>query len=62
MRGEIVSGTLVGVVQGPTLIMDVRGEERKMPLDVQLPLEWVQARIDEVVTVVVADGSVVEVS
>ena len=62
MRGEIVSGSLVGVVQGPALIIDVRGEERGLPLDVQLPLEWVRTHMDAAVTVVVAEGTVVEVS
>ena len=62
MKGKVLRGRLVGVVAGPSMILDVRGEERKLPLKVELPLPWIEGHLDQAVLVMVADGSVVEVA
>ena len=62
MPGQILRGTLRGLVRGPVIILDVRGEEKKLPLAVDPPVSWVKDNMDTSVTVVVMDGRVVEVS
>ena len=63
MRGQVLRGRLVGVVAGPSMILEVRGgEEKKLPLKVELPLPWIESHIDEPVLVMVNDGAVVEVA
>jgi hypothetical protein len=61
MSGQFVRGTLVGVVDGPAMILEIRGEEKKYPLEVSLPLSWVQKNMDQQVTVVIKGGRVIEV-
>ena len=53
---------MIGVVRGPTIILDVRGEKKKLPLAVDPPVSWIQEHIDSEVTVVVMGGQVAEVT
>ena len=62
MPGQILRGTLIGVVRGPTIILGIRGEEKEFPLAVNPPVSWIQEYMDSEVTVVVMDGQVVEVT
>ena len=61
MPGQILRGKLLGVVRGPAIILEIRGEEKKVPLEVDPPVSWVQEHMDSEVMVVVTDGRVVEV-
>ena len=56
MRGE-----LVAVVDGPSMILNVKGEERKLALGVNLSLSWISQHMNQQVTVMVDDSNVVEV-
>ena len=62
MRGQMLRGRLVGVVAGPAMILEVRGEEKKLRLGVELSLAWIQSHLDGPVTVTLADGAVVAVA
>ena len=56
MRAE-----LIAVVDGPAMVLTVRGEERKLALAVSLPLAWISQHMNQQVTVMVDNGRVVEV-
>ena len=60
VKKEFVSGTLVGVIDGPLIIIDVRGEERKYNLNFDLTLEWVSSHLDKGIMCIVEDGKVTE--
>ncbi len=62
MATQILHGRLVGIVDGPRFILEVRGEERSFPLAIELTLDWVQKHLNGPVAVLVRDGRVVEVS
>ena len=61
MPGKILRGKLLGIVQGPAILLDIRGEEKKIPMAVDPPVSWIQEHMDSEVMVVVTDGRVVEV-
>ncbi len=56
MRGE-----LVGVVDGPAMILTVKGQERKLALAINLSLAWISQHMNQQVTVMVDNGRIVEV-
>ncbi len=56
MRGE-----MVGVVDGPAMILTVKGQERKLALAVNLSLAWISQHMNQQVTVMVDNGRIVEV-
>ncbi len=60
-KKEIVSGILVGVTDGPNIIISVRDQERKFPLDCDLTVEWVYSRIGKRVMCQIEDGKVTQV-
>ncbi len=61
MAGQISSGELLAVIDGPAMILSVRGQERKFALAVQVSLEWVSKHIKKPVTVMVAEGRIVAI-
>ncbi len=61
MAKRMVRGDLVGVVDGPAMILNLKGEEQKFGLAVNLPVEWVAKNMERPVTVMVEDGRVTEV-
>ena len=64
-RGEVnrefVYGSLVGVVGGPTILVDVKGIEMKFPLGCDLTVEWVSSHLSESIMCLLEDGKVIEV-
>ena len=62
MAAQMLRGTLVAVVDGPKMILEMRGQERSFPLDVDITTDWVQTKMDSPVTVLVKDGRVVQVT
>ena len=62
MRGQILRGTLLGLVEGPAILLEVDGEERKLKVSIDLDLSWVQGHVEDTVTVMVTDDAVVDVS
>ena len=56
MRGE-----MVGVVEGPAMILTVKGQEQKLALAVKLSLAWISQHMNQQVTVMVDNGRIVEV-
>ena len=62
MPGQILQGKLLGVVRGPAIILEIRGEEKKYPMTVDPPVSWVREHMNTEVMVVVMDEWVVEVT
>jgi hypothetical protein len=58
---QIVAGKLLGVADGPVILIEVRGEERGFPLDCQLTVDWVYSHMDKPITCMVTDGRVTEI-
>ncbi len=58
---QLVSGTLVGITHGPSIIISVGGEERKFPLNCDLTVDWVSPRIGKRVMCQIEDGKVTQV-
>ena len=58
---QIVAGKLLGVADGPVILIEVRGEERGFPLDCQLTVDWVYSHMGKPITCMVTDGRVTEV-
>jgi hypothetical protein len=61
MNSQIVTGTLTGIVEGPTMLLESKGEEKGYPVDIPLTFAWVQSHMEQSITVLVRDGHVVEV-
>ena len=61
METGFVTGTLIGVRDGPVIVIEVRGQQSKFPLDCELSIEWVFAHINKLVTCFVEDGRVARV-
>ena len=62
MKGQILRGTLLGLVEGPAILLEVDGEERKLKVSIDLDLSWVQGHVEDTVTVMVTNDAVVDVS
>lgn len=57
----MVRGELLGMVEGPAVILSVKGREQKIPLGMNLSLSWISEHMNQPVTVMVDNGRVVEV-
>ena len=62
MADGIIRGELIAVVDGPALILNVGGQERKYPLGVEVSLAWVGDHMDTPITIKVGGGKVTEIS
>ena len=62
MADGLVRGELVAVVDGPALVLDVRGQEQRYPLAVDVPVAWVHAHVNTSVIVRVRGGTVTEIA
>ncbi len=61
MARQIVRGELTALVEGPALLINIRGEDEKFPLGIDLPLDWVQDKIGTQVMVMAEDGRITEI-
>ena len=61
MATRIVRGELVGVVDGPGMILSVNGEEQKFGVALDLSLGWVGAHMGTSLLVKVEDDRVIEI-
>ena len=61
MDSQIVTGKLMGIVEGPIMLLESKGGEKGYPVDIPLTFAWVQTHMEQSVTVLVRDGRVVEV-
>lgn len=62
MNKQIISGKLLGVADGPVILIEVRGQEKSFPLACGVRLEWIFSHMNKPVTVQVTDGKVTEVA
>jgi hypothetical protein len=61
MATRIIRGELVGVVDGPGMILNVNGEEQKFGLDLDLSLGWIGTHMGASLLVKVEDDRVTEI-
>ena len=62
MKKGFISGTLIGAIEGPVIIIiDMKGEERKYPLNFDPTLDWVSSHLDKGIMCIIEDGKVTEV-
>lgn len=61
MKREFIAGTLVGVRDGPTIVIEVKGQVRKFPLHCKLTVDWAYSHMDKKVTCLLEDGKVTKV-
>ena len=62
MRGQILRGTLLGLVEGPAILLEVDGQEQKLRVEIDVDLSWIQHHVEDTVTVMVINDAVVDVS
>ena len=61
MKAEFVSGMLIGVRDGPIIVIEVMGQEKKFPLDCEVSIGWAFSRMNTRVVCVMEDGRVIKV-
>ena len=61
MKTEFVTGALIGVRDGPVIVIEVRGQQSKFPLDCELSIEWVFSHMNKMVTCLLEEGRVTRV-
>ena len=61
MKTEFVSGMLIGVRDGPIIVIEVMGQEKKFPLDCEVSIGWAFSRMNTRVVCVMEDGRVIKV-
>jgi hypothetical protein len=65
MASETLKGILIGVrdgVNGPILVINIKGQEKKLDLKCQVSIDFAFKRMNTPVTCQVEDGNVVKVS
>ncbi|MFA5055391.1 MAG: hypothetical protein WC562_04360 [Dehalococcoidia bacterium] len=65
MASETLKGILIGIrdgVNGPVLVINIRGQEKKLDLKCQVSIDFAFKRMNTPVTCQVEDGNVVKVS
>ena len=61
MAKQLVFGKLLGVADGPVILVEVRGSEQGFPLDCELTLDWIRSHMGKPISCIVTDGRVTEV-
>lgn len=61
MAAEAVSGKLIGIRDGPVIVIEVLGQEKKFPLDCEVSIGWAFSRMNTMVICVMEDGRVTRV-
>jgi hypothetical protein len=65
MASETIRGILIGVrdgVNGPVLVINIKGQEKKLDLKCQVSIDFAFKRMNTPVTCQVDNGNVVKVS
>lgn len=61
VRREFITGTLVGVRDGPVIVLEIEGQERKFPLACDLTVNWVYEHLEKQVMCLVEAGKVTQI-
>ncbi len=59
---RMVTGQFLGIVDGPKMLLEVRGNEQEFRMATKVPMSWVAKNMNRQVTIVVDDGKVVQIS
>ena len=65
MASETIKGILIGIrdgVNGPVLVINIKGQEKKLDLKCEVSIDFAFKRMNTPVTCQVDDGNVVKVS
>jgi hypothetical protein len=65
MASETIKGIMIGVrdgVNGPVLVINIKGQEKKLDLKCQVSIDFAFKRMNTPVTCQVENGNVVKVS
>jgi hypothetical protein len=65
MASETIKGIMIGVrdgVNGPVLVINIKGQEKKLDLKCQVSIDFAFKRMNTPVTCQVENGDVVKVS
>lgn len=62
MAARVVRGELVGVVEGPGMILSVNGQEQRFDLGVDLTLGWIGSHMGQSVLVKVEGDRITEIA
>jgi hypothetical protein len=65
MASETIKGIMIGVrdgANGPVLVINIKGQEKKLDLKCQVSIDFAFKRMNTPVTCQVDDGKVVKVS
>ena len=52
---------MIGVRDGPVIVIEILGQEKKFPLDCEVSIEWAFSRMNTMVICVMEDGRVTKV-
>jgi len=58
---EVVTGKLIGVRDGPVMVIGVMGQEKKYPLDCEISVGWAFKRMNTMVVCQIEDGRIITV-
>jgi hypothetical protein len=58
---EVVTGKMIGVRDGPVMVIGLMGQEKKYPLDCEISIEWAFKRMNTMVVCQVEDGRIIRV-
>jgi hypothetical protein len=58
---ELIAGTLVGVRDGPVIVIEIKGQEKKFPLRCELTVGWVYSHMGKRISCIVEEGKVTSV-
>ena len=61
MSVQIVRGDLLGVSDGPSMILNVNGEEQKFDLSVSLSVSWITKHMGKTILAKIENNSITEI-
>ena len=61
MNSQVVQGKLLGVVEGPAILLEVKGQEVKLSSNLDLSIQWIQKHVETEVMVMIENDQVTEI-
>lgn len=61
MNHQVMRGKLLGVIEGPAILLEVKGEEIKLPSVLNLSIQWIKEHVETQVMVMIENNQVTEI-
>ena len=61
MNRQVAQGKLLGVIEGPAILLEVKGQEVKLSCDLDLSIQWIQKHVETEVMVMIENDQVTEI-